>query len=140
MISFGDRLLALAVLETSLPSDKRWPGPLIRIFEMDTFFFLIRLRLIIASWALSASLKEDLATLAAFVFGREWCFPTTYTDNYIFVGSQGQISNNMLPRYIKQFWRKSDHKLRVIICSVISLDFEAIKNHFIHHIEGCACF
>ena len=61
-------------------------------------------------------------------------------DNYIFVGSQRQISNNMLPHYIKQFWRKSDHKLRVIICSVISLDFESIKNHFIHHIEGCACF
>ena len=62
--------MALAVLETSLPSDKRWPGPLIRIFEVDTFFFLIRLRLIIASWALSASLKDDLATSAAFLFGR----------------------------------------------------------------------
>ena len=40
LISFGDRLLDLAVLVTSLPSNKGYPGPLICIFEVDTFFFL----------------------------------------------------------------------------------------------------
>ena len=91
--------MALAVLETSLPSDKRWPGPLIHIFEVDTFFCLIRLRLIIASWALSASLKEDLATSAAILFGRSGVLYDIYGQLHVRWIARTNLQQHASPLY-----------------------------------------
>ena len=50
--------------------DKRWPGPFIRIFDEDKCLGLDVSCLIISSWALRTSLKDNLTTSAAFLFGR----------------------------------------------------------------------
>jgi hypothetical protein len=60
----------LDVMSLETPSDKRLPGPFIHIFDEEKFLGLDGLCLIIASWAFSESLNEDLVTSAAFLLGQ----------------------------------------------------------------------
>ena len=84
-------------------------------------------------------LKGRLGDLGGFSLWSTWCLYSKQVDNYIFIISEEQISNNILPQCIKWLWRKSDHKLMVIVLLIIPVDFESIKKNFFQIIQSCCC-
>ncbi len=121
--------------EHYLASNKRQPGPCIHIFYENKFLGLDRLCLIIASRALTESLKEDLATLAAFLLGqlgisninrqtitfllfRKGKSPTTFFPN-VSSGFEGNLIINSWQWFDRSLWTLNP--LRIISFKLSSL-------------------
>ena len=66
----SDPFILLDGMSSEYFADKPLPGPFIRIFDEDKCLGLDVSCLVISSCTLSTSLKDDFATLAAFLFGQ----------------------------------------------------------------------